>query len=126
MTEMKELRRLLEKLYGEITTSNQWSIVEAIRREIGNIECRRNEPIIDILKTIEQIREMKPGMPIDNGEYIETEYEHSPETCGALIGQYAHKYSQYIRKDRDEWKDLAMGFLDAVQAKLKGETNADY
>jgi hypothetical protein len=39
--------------------------------------------------------------------------------CGALIGQYAYRYSEDIRKERDYWKKLAMDFHDAVHAEAE-------
>ena len=36
----------------------------------------------------------------------------------AEIGQYAYRYSEDIRKDRDYWKKIAMAFHDAVHQHL--------
>ena len=33
------------------------------------------------------------------------------------IGQYAYRYSEEIRKDRDDWRSLAEGWADAVIKK---------
>lgn len=66
---------------------------------------------------VERIREMKSGNPVDNGEYIETKYELPPEVAAAMIGQYAYQYSEDIRKDRDEWKALALHFVNSVNDK---------
>jgi DNA repair exonuclease SbcCD ATPase subunit len=38
----------------------------------------------------------------------------SANECAALIGQYAYRYNEEIRKDRDYWKHLAEAFHDAV------------
>ena len=38
--------------------------------------------------------------------------------AGMLIGQYAYRYSEDIRKDRDEWKALAEGYVKAVGGLL--------
>jgi hypothetical protein len=35
------------------------------------------------------------------------------------ISRYAYRYSEDIRKERDEWKKLSMDFLDIIQGKLK-------
>jgi hypothetical protein len=39
--------------------------------------------------------------------------------AGMLIGQYAYRYSEDIRKDRDEWKAMAEDFARAIMAKAK-------
>ena len=48
----------------------------------------------------------------------------SSEEVGALIGQYAYRYTEDIRKDRDYWKDTATAFHDAIHQHIenhKGE-----
>jgi hypothetical protein len=80
-------------------------------------KMRKGEDPYDTLNLIEYIREMKPGMPVYNGEYIETEYEYSLEVCQAAIGQYAYRYSEDIREHRDEWKDMALKFVESVNEK---------
>lgn len=55
--------------------------------------------ILDTSAVVERIREMKAGMPVYNGEYIETEYELPADVAEAMIGQYAHNYSENIREE---------------------------
>jgi hypothetical protein len=46
-------------------------------------------------------------------------YRYGEPYCGALIGQYAYRYSEDIRKERDLWQGLAMQFHDAVHAEVE-------
>jgi len=43
----------------------------------------------------------------------------------AEIGQYAYRYSEDIRKDRDYWQKIAMAFHDAVHQHLENH-KAEY
>jgi hypothetical protein len=41
-------------------------------------------------------------------------------SAAALIGQYAYRYSEDIRKDRDAWRSLAADYAGAV-SKMMGQ-----
>jgi hypothetical protein len=41
------------------------------------------------------------------------------DEAGVLIGQYAYRYSEDIRKDRDYWQKTAIAFHDAVHQHIE-------
>lgn len=54
---------------------------------------------------VDRIREVCDG--------LSSSYALSKEECSVIIGQYAYRYCEEIRKDRDEWKKLALSFKKA-------------
>jgi len=52
------------------------------------------------------------------------EFKRAFDEGGALIGQYAYRYSEEIRKDRDYRKRLTMDFHDAVNAEAEKRKKA--
>jgi hypothetical protein len=72
-----------------------------------------------------EIEWVEPAREIIRRTELRGNYSTESEILEAAscIGRYAYQYSEAIRNDRDEWKALAMSFIDAIQAKLKGVSN---
>lgn len=110
---MDELQTIRAYFDGIESAAYPYISPETALAALSRLEARAAEwP--DTAELVDKIRE---GRSIDNGEFIETEYDNSLDVCGTLIGQYAYRYSEDIRKDRDEWRDLAKDFALAVQSK---------
>lgn len=70
---------------------------------------------------LEQIDARKIVIKIMVGTNADAEHGLEVDTAkyAALIGQYAYRYSEDIRKERDYWRKLAMDFHDAVHAEVE-------
>ena len=53
---------------------------------------------------------------IDTADIVERIWKHEllPIDSAALIGQYAYRYCEEIRKDRDHWRKLVIDVYDTV------------
>ena len=108
--DVKEIRAINAKLNDIVMSPEGWNIVDEVDAALATLEAlvrleaREAELVLDTAEIVERIRGVLPhdGMLL------------SREECGALIGQYAYRYSEDIRKERDKWKALAEKFRDAV------------
>jgi hypothetical protein len=113
MDELDKIRRALEwanARYDETTM-----VLDALEA-LTNFESRAllGEPEI-----IERIRAM------DRDPDSPGKFRYGTPYCGALIGQYAYRYSEGIQKERDYWKALAMDFHDAVHAEAEKQKGCE-
>lgn len=139
MDELKQIRLALEAQRGTLDavadeknpmTRNYQANSEALEA-LARLEAREAEMAVaptqtkeelqaaardycdgfDLAKIVDRIREQAtPGTEGRGG----WGYNLMDIECEALIGQYAYRYSEDIRKERDEWKALAEKFRDAV------------
>lgn len=74
---------------------------------------------VDFRATLGEWYKMRKGEALDaQGLANNIRFEDfDTDTAAAAIGQYAYRYSEDIRKDRDEWKAMAVQYADAVKAK---------
>ena len=98
MNELQTIREAAEKLEDVVMAPAGWTIVDEIKKALAILEAREAS-----FATAEEI----VGSIIDN---------RAPDRaiCAALIGQYAYRYSEDIRKDRDYWKKTAESLHDAL------------
>lgn len=75
-----------------------------------------------LMDTSEIVNRIRGGMEQSEHRSVHTSYLGkfiSHAECETLIGQYAYRYSEDIRKERDYWRKLAMDFHDAVHAEVE-------
>jgi len=75
----------------------------------------------DSLAALSRLEAHAAEMPDTKGliHLIKTE-QIGDGDAGLLIGQYAYRYSEDIRKDRDKWRSLAADYAGAV-SKMMGK-----
>ena len=113
MNELQTIREALGKLYAENAI-----VIGPALSALDILEAREAE-LPDTAKLIERIRE-----PRIFDLSIGPDYKMTSARAAAAIGQYAYRYSEDIRKDRDYWQKTAMAFHDAVHQHIenhKGE-----
>ena len=103
MDELQTIREVLEEFAENGPRPGLTVALAALSR----LEARAAE-MPDTAEIIESIRGVFPhdGMLL------------SREECGALIGQYAYRYSEDIRKDRDEWRAFAVRLAGELNDKI--------
>jgi len=106
MDELQTIREALE----DYKINKDWHLGEVALAALSRLEAFASEwpDAQEIAKRVIEAAHQN----IDTDEIDSTE-------ATALVGQYAYRYSEDIRKDRDEWKKLSMDFLDIIQGKLK-------
>ena len=118
MNELQTIREALEManmnlIYIPDPLDEKQKKVDKALSALAILEASEAE-MPDTAKLIERIRRgINPngkGLPLSSAE------------CGAAIGQYAYRYSEDIRKDRDYWKSIAQAFHDAVHKHIKNHT----
>jgi hypothetical protein len=104
MDELQTIREALE----DYKINKDWHLGEVALAALSRLEAFASEwpDAQEIAKRVIEAAHQN----IDTDEIDSTE-------ATALIGQYAYRYSEDIRKDRDEWRDLAKDFALAVQSK---------
>lgn len=113
MDELQTIREALE----DYKVNKDWHLGEVALAALSRLEARAAEwP--DMTKIIGQIDE---SIHYDKTFPSLECWKTKEDTVSIIIGQYAYRYSEDIRKDRDEWKKLSMDFLDIIQGKLKGD-----
>jgi hypothetical protein len=77
------------------------------------IKLSEAEPDLNTAEIVEHIRDMRITEKQDASGLVSW-WNLTPAECGVLISQYANRYCEDICKKRDEWKELATKFRDAV------------
>ena len=120
MDDLQTIREVLE-YYCEHAISMDKDRIENALAALSCLEARAAE-MPDAIELVKKIRQGKwHKLSFEIPPYFEIDL--SDKKAAIEIGQYAYRYSEDIRKDRDYWKDTATAFHDAIHQHIENHRN---
>ena len=113
--------------------------LQTIREALEQLDSWRQEGALEALSILEARMSARMSAMLDSSQIADLalnrgaameardhtscdEWIEARRVIGAEIGQYAYRYSEDIRKDRDYWQKTATAFHDAVHQHIKNHT----
>lgn len=111
--------KVLEAIDGLSTVTENIKCNDLALEALSRLEARTAE-MPDCGKIADRAMMKGAALEMDDSstgnEWIEVKNRFSAE-----IGQYAYRYSEDIRKDRDYWKGFAIQFHDTIHKHIEGK-----
>ena len=115
MDELQTIREALRLMGALVQWSHHRQTMNDALEALSRLEVRAAEwP--DLSKVIDKI--MNKAVVLDQSGTA-NEWIAAKDLAILEISQYAYRYSEDIRKDRDEWKAMAEQFSAVIMKKLK-------